>query len=87
MLRTIVREVKELRETETEQDGTISETRFFTLAPSRFLWLLEYGSLSAISPADYTRSMISVSAYVEDGRWNGWDWMHDEFDSAGMLAR
>ena len=86
MLRTIVKENTELRETETLSDGTVNETRFFTMAPSRFNWLLEHGTMAAVQPADHTRHLISVSAFIENGRWNGWDWMQSEFDSAGMLV-
>lgn len=79
-----LREIANWRETETEFDGTISETRFFTVSKATWGWLHEYGALAAIN-LDDTPGIISVAAYVDpDLGWNGWAWMHDEFRNSGL---
>ena len=76
------REVTEMRET----DGNL-ETRFFHISKATAEWLLEHGTLAAIMvcpPEDYGFWAISAEGTLEADRWTGWDWMWDEFSSAGM---
>jgi hypothetical protein len=82
----MLKERREMRETETLWDGTVNETRFFKISARRFNWLLEYGTLAAVQPFDYVDHIISVSAYIDSDteKWNGWNWLSDEFASAGL---
>lgn len=34
--------------------------------------------------ADYGFYAISVSAFEERGKWNGWGWMSDDLEEAGL---
>lgn len=65
----------------TEHDGE-AETHFFRVSQVTAEAIRQSLSVSACQYAD--TGMISVSALVEDDRWNGFDWMHDEFLSAGL---
>lgn len=79
-------EQREMRDTETELDGTTTETRYFRVSRATYEWLQEHGCLAAISLCDWMDdTIISVAAFVDvDGRWNGWHWIHDELANSGM---
>ena len=80
------REKKELRETEETIDGIV-QTRIFRIAEKTAKWLQEYGTLAAIMvcpPSDYGFWAITVEGSLENNRWTGWDWIWNEFTSAGM---
>ena len=81
----VMREQKELRETETDWQGIVYETRFFVVSKATYKWLEQYGCLAAVSLCDWeTHPTISISAEVTPTGWNGWNWAHDEFAMAGL---
>lgn len=87
----LLRELSELEERETDhrfEDGITNVTRFFRVSQATYAALVEWGGYAAVLPFAFGELghfyAISVAAFEEDGRWNGWDWLHDELLGAGL---
>ena len=82
----LLKEQKEKRETQTEFDGTKTQTRFFKVSKATYEWLEEHGCLSATALCG--NDILSVAAFFEDWgsgeQWNGWNYLHDDFLNSGM---
>ena len=71
-------------ERETWEDGTASVTRHFHV--SRETWAAFHGFCGAtVARWGFCVPVITVAAFEEDGRWNGWGWLHDEMLAVGLV--
>lgn len=87
----LLRELPELEERQHDalmEEGVVNVTRFFQVSRATYAALVDWGGYAAICP--FARDelgdfyAISVAAFEEEGRWNGWDWLHDELLEAGL---
>jgi hypothetical protein len=77
----LLKQVHEGRE--TWQDGTVNVTRLFRVSRETWEAFKDYcGCTTALW--GHAVPVISVAAFVEDGRWNGWGWLHDEMQLVGL---
>ena len=78
----LLKEVREERE--TWPDGTIVATKFFKVSRATRDSFGPFSGGATLARWGYECPQISVSAFEEDGSWNGWGWLHDEMIDAGL---